>query len=202
MGRTPKGEIAVTDGGASRRAHHHRLGRGRRDPRGARRLARYPDQGGFVPGHRRRPCRRGRDPRGPGARAAGRSGGVGGSCRPGAARAPPRHLHPGRSARRDPRIHRRPGRVHRQRGDRARRAPGARDRGGAGARHALAWRRRRCRPSACACRPEHRRAPRRSAPPSAAGRCRTGASSPPSAARISMPRPRRFWRGCRTSMRS
>ena len=186
-----------------RRSHHHRLAP--RRPRSSRCAPARSTRGPRpipVPGHRRRRCRRGGHPRRPGARIAGRAGGVGGSGRPGAARAPCRHVHPGRSARRHARIHRRPRRVHRQPRDRERRAPGARHRGGARARPALARRAGRTA--------ERLRLPP-GAPASAArersrirtpGAVRRRASSPPSAARISMPAPRHFWRGCRSSTRS
>ena len=60
------------------------------------------------------------------------------------------HLHPGRSARRHPRIHRRPRRVHRQYRDRARRTAGHRHCRRAGARCDLARRDRRRRRTAAA----------------------------------------------------
>ena len=100
-----------------------------------------------------------------------------------------RYLHPGRSARRYPGIHRRPRRVHRQYCHRAQRATG----------HGHRWRTRaEMRSGAgrsaqdrngCACRPVLRQAPQAKEQSCERTRIEAGPGARWSAARISIPRP-------------
>ena len=166
----------------------------------ARERARYAHQGRPVAGDRGRRGRRSHHPRRAGAAAAGRAGRFGRGPGPRRHRLGRKRVHPGRSARRHPRIGGRPRRIHRQSRARAGGLPAL----GIVAAPALGTglaRRPAAARNGCGLPP----APRPTRPPtsrrSAPGPCRRPASSRRSAAPISTRRPRPSWPGSATSRR-